>query len=58
MGGFKLSEKITLAYAYDLTLSELSQVSNGSHEIMINYNLGKALGKGKPPRIIYNPRNL
>jgi len=58
IGGFKLNEKITIAYAYDLTLSELSTVSNGSHEIMLNYNLGKVIGKGKPPHIIYNPRNL
>ena len=58
LAGFKLSEKITLAYAYDLTLSELSVVSNGSHEIMLNYNLNKRIGAGKPPRIIYNPRLL
>ena len=56
--GFKLSQNITLAYAYDLTLSELSSVSNGSHEIMINYNLNKRIGTGRPPRIIYNPRSL
>ena len=58
MAGFKLSEKITLAYAYDLTLSDLSVVSNGSHEIMLNYNLNKRIGAGQPPRIIYNPRSL
>lgn len=58
IAGFKLSEKITLAYAYDLTLSKLNTVSSGSHEILLNYNFGKAIGKGKPPKIIYNPRNL
>lgn len=58
IAGFKLSEKITLAYSYDLTLSKLNTVSNGSHEILLNYNFGKAIGKGKPPKIIYNPRNL
>lgn len=58
MAGFKLSEKITMAYAYDLTLSKLNTVSSGSHEIMLNYNLGKPIGKGKPPVIIYNPRFL
>lgn len=56
--GFNLSQNITLAYAYDLTLSELSSVSNGSHEVMINYNLNKRIGAGRPPRIIYNPRAL
>ena len=56
--GFKLSEKITLAYGYDLTLSDLNLVSNGSHEIMLNYNLNKRIGTGQPPRIIFNPRTL
>lgn len=58
LAGFKLSEKITLAYAYDITLSKLNQVSNGSHEIVFNYNLNKRIGAGRPPRIIYNPRSL
>lgn len=56
--GFKLSENISLGYAYDLTLSELNTFNNGSHEIVIGYNLNKRIGGGRPPRIIYNPRNL
>ena len=56
--GFKLSEKLTLGYAYDLTLSNLNTVSNGSHEIALNYNLNTIIGKGRPPKIIYNPRSL
>ena len=58
IGGFKLNEKFTLGYSYDLTLSNLKAVSNGSHEIVINYNMGKQIGKGRPPKIIYNPRSL
>ncbi len=58
MAGFKLSENMTFAYAYDLTLSELRTVSNGSHEIALLYNLNKIIGKGTPPPIIYNPRSL
>jgi len=58
MTGIKLSEKIRLAYAYDLSLSSLNTVNSGSHEILLNYNLGKPIGKGKPPRVIYNPRFL
>jgi type IX secretion system PorP/SprF family membrane protein len=58
IAGFKLSEKTTLAYAYDMTLSILNQVSNGSHELMLNYNLNKPIGMGRPPRVIYNPRAL
>ena len=56
LAGIKLNEKITLAYSYDLTLSTLREVSDGSHEILINYNLGKPVGKGKMPPVIYNPR--
>ena len=58
LAGIKLSEKITLAYSYDLTLSSYNSVSTGSHEILINYNLNKKIGAGIPPRIIHNPRFL
>ncbi len=58
IGGFKLSEKITAGLSYDLGLSELKNVNNGSYELFLNYNLGKAIGKGRPPVIIYNPRSL
>ncbi len=58
LAGLKLSENITLAYAYDLTLSGLRTVNSGSHEIMLNYNLNKIIGAGRPPKIIYNPRSL
>ena len=56
MAGLKLNENWTLAYAYDATLSVLKTVTTGSHEILLNYNFGKPIGKGVPPRIIYNPR--
>ncbi len=58
MGGFKLNEKISIGYAYDLGLSSIKTVSTGSHEILLNYNLGRPFGKGRPPTIIYNPRSL
>ena len=41
IAGFKLSENVTLGYGYDFTLSNINLVSNGSHEIQINYNLNK-----------------
>ena len=56
--GLKLSEKISIAYAYDYTLSALDVLSNGSHEIMVNYNLNREIGKGKLPKIIFNPRYI
>jgi len=56
MAGFQINDKVFLSYSYDLTLSDLALVSRGSHEIMLNYNLGKPIGKGKLPKIIFNPR--
>ena len=58
LAGFNLNEKTTLAYAYDLSLSALNSVSNGSHAITLRYNFNKPLGGGVPPPIIYNPRFL
>lgn len=55
-GGFKLSSKLMLAYAYDITISTLKNVTQGGHEIVLQYNIGKEFGRGKLPPIIYNPR--
>ncbi len=35
---FKPTEKLTIGYSYDITTSELSIFSNGTHEIMLGYN--------------------
>lgn len=55
-GGLKLNSKLMLAYSYDITLSAIKTVSQGTHEIVLQYNLGKEFGKSKLPPIIYNPR--
>ena len=55
-GGFKMSSKIMLAYAYDITVSTLKNATQGGHEIVLQYNLGKEFGRGKLPPVIYNPR--
>jgi hypothetical protein len=31
-------------------------VNQGTHEIVLQYNIGKEFGRGKLPPIIYNPR--
>lgn len=36
----QITRSLELGYAYDLTVSELSEYTNGSHEIMIAYKLG------------------
>ncbi|PHI21087.1 hypothetical protein CEQ90_05245 [Lewinellaceae bacterium SD302] len=56
LAGLKVSPKITLAYAYDLSLSGLRDVQSGTHEVVIGYRLGTPIGAGSPPPIIYNPR--
>jgi type IX secretion system PorP/SprF family membrane protein len=56
--GVRLSPKFFLYYAYDIGLSDLRITHEGTHELMIKYNLGERVGAGLPPRIIYNPRNL
>ena len=54
--GYRVSENVTLGYAYDVPLSVLSSVNTGSHELMLNYNLNKSIGMPLPAKIIYNPR--
>lgn len=54
--GFKLNEKTTLAYAFDIPLSSLSVAHRGSHELLLRYSLNKPIGVGKLPPVIYNPR--
>ncbi len=56
MGGLNINEKLSLAYAYDITLSDLQTVQNGSHEISLKYNLRQRIGAGVPPPVIYYPR--
>lgn len=56
--GVRLSPKFYLHYGYDIGLSSLQSAHQGTHELMIRYNLGKMIGAGLPPRAIYNPRNL
>ena len=56
--GFKLGQQLNLGYAYDLSMGAFQTVSSGSHEIVVNYNFGRPIGQGRPPKVIYNPRNL
>jgi type IX secretion system PorP/SprF family membrane protein len=58
IGGFTVNDKLSIAYAYDISLSKLKNINSGSHEIQITYSLEQLIGKGKLPKIIYNPRFL
>ncbi len=54
--GTRVSPQLSVAYAYDITLSDIRLFSDGTHELLLQYNLNKPLGIGRPERIIYNPR--
>lgn len=54
--GMRITENITLAYAYDVSISSLRTYNKGSHEVLLNYNLRKQFGGEKPVKIIFNPR--
>jgi len=58
IAGMKISDRYTLSYSYDIGLSGLRRGHEGTHEILLNYNLRKLIGTGQPPKIIYNPRYL
>ncbi len=58
LAGWRFNEHYTLSYGYDIGLSSLRGSHEGSHEILLNYNLNKLIGAGLPPKIIYNPRYL
>jgi len=57
-GGWQVSERMMLAYNYDISTSYLANVNGGSHEILLKYTLKEEIGKGKLPKMIYNPRFL
>ncbi len=58
LAGINLNEKLKFCYSFDIGTSKLKSFNNGSHEIIMKYTLQNNLGKGVPPKIIYNPRFL
>lgn len=56
IGGWNISEKLGISYSYDITLSHLNTVSNGSHEIVLRYNI--LVEKPKAGKEINNLRYL
>ena len=58
LAGMQINKNIMLAYSYDFSISGLRTFNSGSHEIVLNYNLRKKLGKEIPAKVIYNPRFL
>ena len=58
MIGMKLNKNYRISYQYETGISELKRVNEGTHELVLNYNLNKAIASGIPPKAIYNPRDL
>lgn len=54
--GMRLNKNWTAAYAYDIGISPLSNAHQGSHELLLKYNLNQKIGYPKPLKIIYNSR--
>jgi hypothetical protein len=58
IAGLKLNKNFILAYSYDISVSKLTTYNSGSHEVILNYNLNRPIGKEIPAKVIYNPRFL
>lgn len=50
MAEAQINENLRVGYAYDMTLSPLKYYNNGSHEMMVRYELGKNKSKVKSTR--------
>jgi type IX secretion system PorP/SprF family membrane protein len=47
---YQLTKKLRFGYSYDYTISDLSNYTSGSHEIMLGYDFGYTIMKMKSPR--------
>ncbi len=56
IAGIKLNEHFQLFYSYEYNILPLRNVFDANHELAIVYSLNKPIGKGRLPKVIYNPR--
>ncbi len=56
--GVMLAPCLRFGYAYDLTLTNMNDYSNGTHEIVITYCFRKKIGDVFNQRVIWTPRFL
>lgn len=57
-GGLRLDDKWTIQYAYDIGLSSLNRIHDGSHELSLKYLLNRRIGEAQKIPVIHNPRFL
>jgi len=50
---YMVAKRLRVGYAYDITTSELSDYSGGSHEIMLGLEFGKKEAYLTPRRMSY-----
>ena len=50
IAALELQNGMKIGYAYDLTLSDLSDYTSGSHEIMLSFDVKRESGRIKSPR--------
>lgn len=50
MAELQMSKQFRIGYAYDKTFSNLSNLNNGSHELMLRMEFGNSTGKVASPR--------
>ncbi len=50
MAELQLSRQLRMGYAYDKTFSNLGNLNNGTHELMLRMEFGKSSGKVASPR--------
>ncbi len=56
MGGYTFTNRIGIGYSYDIGISPLNQVHNGSHELLMTYKI--PVKKPRKGKIIENSRFL
>jgi type IX secretion system PorP/SprF family membrane protein len=56
IGGLRVNPQIQIVYGLDISLSPIKDFHQGTHELMLNYNLNKKIGGIEKEPIIFNPR--
>lgn len=56
VGGLKVNPQVQIVYGLDLSLSPIRDYHQGTHELMVNFNLNKKIGGIEKEPIIFNPR--
>ncbi len=54
--GGNINSKLRIIYAYDISLTSLRSIEDGTHEFKITYDFGNLKNNIKLPSVIFNPR--